>query len=127
MTDRDYGREIDWLRMLMDERDRRYEERFIAQERAREESLRVSERAVNASSKAQDAYNEHTNNLRDQLGRQAKEFLPLALADARFAAIEERISGLRESRSEGKGRSDQSVYLVGLGLALLAIAMRWLG
>ena len=123
---------IDRLEQLMNERDKRYEERHIADVQAVQAALvsadkqvttafSASEKAVNKSEEAQKDYNVRSNEFRGQLDDQAKTLMPRTEALSRFETIDKRseerkqqvddaitdlralIGNLRESRSEGVG------------------------
>ncbi len=112
----------EFLERVMDERDRRYEDRFKAQETAVSSALAAqkeltsaafaaSEKAIVKAEAAQTSYNERSNEFRGQLDDQAKTLIPRTEADARFFSFEEKlstlrgdVSGLRESRSDATGR-----------------------
>jgi len=72
------------LRDLVDERDRRYQERFAAQEQALQVALT-----------AQKAHDERANGLVDKLADQYKEFIKSSISrpeyDQRHASLEEKI------------------------------------
>jgi len=138
----------EYLERIMDERDRRYEDRFKAQETAVYAALAAQEKLTNAAFassekaivKAEDAqrdYNVRSNEFRGQLDDQNKvmsnEMLRRAEAEQRFDAQDEKIDeikkdvgGLRESRSGMSGRDDAldaarqaQRWAIGLGVTLL--------
>jgi hypothetical protein len=94
------------LEKIINERDRRYEDRFTAMDEKTGLALTSSEKAVTkaetATEKRFDAVNEFRGSLKDQADR----MLPRSEADAKFAALEEKIdeikkeiNSLRETRS----------------------------
>jgi len=118
---------INRLEELMNERDKRYEERHIADVQAVQAALvsadkqvttafSASEKAVNKSEEAQKDYNIRSNEFRGQLDDQAKTLMPRIEAIGKFDAIEKRleetkarydleIASLREFRSDIGGRN----------------------
>lgn len=143
------GVELRSVRVVMEERDRRYEERFRAQEVAVATALTAikeqtaanfaaSEKAIGKAENAQADYNVRSNEFRGQLDDQAKTLLPRAEAAARFGNQDEKfeqirkdIASLRESRSEGGGKEKSSDKLIayafgafGLGVALATLLVR---
>jgi hypothetical protein len=99
---------IDSLRehydVLLAQLDRRYEQRFEAQEKAVDAALASAEKAVSAALAAQEKAVdkaeradekrfESVNEFRAQLSDQAGSFLPRAEADVRFTSINEKIAG----------------------------------
>jgi hypothetical protein len=100
--------ELDGFRQLMDERDRRYGERFDAQEKAVSAALAAqeklgatvnmaSEKAIAKAEDAQNQYNVRSNEFRGALDDAQKVLLPRAEADQRFKAIEEKIDEVKEN------------------------------
>jgi len=130
------------LRELLDERDRRYESRFAAQERAADAALAAqkeltsaafasAEKAILKAEEAQRAYNERSNEFRDALDDQNKRMLPRTEAEAQLAALDNKIAdtaadvaSLRESRSSIEGSRDQTMYLMGIMLAVFFAAVQ---
>jgi len=99
--------DVDALRELMDERDRRYEDRFNAQQKAVEAALAAQEKqtlaAFNSGEKAiakqeaaQASYNERTNEFRGQLADQARTFIPRIETEQGFKQVALEIERIRE-------------------------------
>jgi hypothetical protein len=115
---------------------------LAAQEKQTASSFAASEKAIVKAENAQTEYNMRSNEFRGQLDDQAKMLMPRAEVNALLKAIEEKIyssktelesrltaantasektidtltkdiSGLRESRSEGSGRSSGSQQMWG--------------
>ncbi len=104
---REVTAEIDGMRTLMDERDRRYSDAFIAQKEAVAAALAAqqlaagiintaSEKAINKAEEAQRAYNERSNEFRGALDDAQKVLLPRNEADTRFQALEEKLNDARK-------------------------------
>ena len=124
------------LEAKLDERDRRYEDRFKAQEMAVNAALQAQEKltasAFNASEKAitkaetsQTQYNATHNDLTRKMDAQYKEMLPRIEAETRFKGIDEKIGDLRESRSsvEGVDKNKAATWVAVMALIGLAIAV----
>ena len=99
---------------LMDERDRRYSEGKEGDQRAVSAALAANEKLTSAAFAAskeaitkaesnQTTYNATHNDLTRKMDAQYKDMLPRTEADSRFAAQEEKIQDLRESRSATTG------------------------
>ena len=144
-----------WLERLetfYEERDRRYEDRFKAQETAVAAALASSEKltgAAFAASKeaivkaetAQTTYNTSHNDLTRKMDEQYKQMMPRPESDAKFEARDEKIeelkkeiSVLREARSKSGGREEvvierraRSEWIIGLfimaGLTLFGLIL----
>lgn len=108
----DDSTEVRHLQALIDERDRRYTERFDAQERAVQAALAAaeklvstafaaSEKAVLKQEQAQADYNIRSNEFRGQLADQAKMLMPRAEAEASFRQQRELIDRVRDESLKG--------------------------
>lgn len=127
----------------MAERDRRYEERFKAQEAAVAAALgaadklttsafAASKEAIIKAEASQATYNATHNDLTRKMDAQYKEMLPRPEADSKFRGIEEKIeeikkdtAGLRESRSQVVGHREghtenrtQAHWIIGVSITL---------
>lgn len=104
---------------VMAELDLRYQQRFDAQQEALAAALLAAEKAVGTAltaaekavikaETAADKRFEAVNEFRAQLADQAATFMPRLESDARFLAIEEKISGIAKmiERSEGRRAGD---------------------
>jgi len=127
---------IERLEETLEERDRRYEDRFKAQETAVANAFAAqkeltnsvfnsSEKAISKAESAQSEYNLRSNEFRGQLDDQAKRLMSRDEALGRFEAIDHRISeikdsiaNLRESRSESGGQRGQSHWMIGLAVTI---------
>lgn len=143
---------LEAIRELMDERDRRYGERFDAQEKATVAALSAqdkqtistfmaSEKAISKAEQAQTAYNERSNEFRQALDDQAKMMMSRSETETRFNAQEEKIefsrkeiAGLRESRSGVMGKdvqanvnTQQNQWAVGTAIAVCGTLVGLIG
>lgn len=102
MTHDEEVRLRDYLERIIDERDRRYEDRFKAQETAVYAALSANRELTNAAFassekaivKAEDAqrdYNQRSNEFRGQLDDQAKRLISREEVGIRFASVEDKI------------------------------------
>lgn len=117
-----------WLRSveaLMDERDRRYEDKFKALDNATEKALaavreqtnaafQANEKAITKAEEAQRSYNERSNEFRGQLDDQAKRLMAREEALSKFGTYDEKLEDckreiikLREAQMETAGRTVQ--------------------
>jgi hypothetical protein len=88
----------------MDERDRRYGERFDAQEKAVAAALAAAKEAVTKAEVATEKRLEGLNELRKMSSDQASLFMPKTEAEIRLAALGKDVDDLRTSRDVGTGR-----------------------
>jgi hypothetical protein len=106
---------VDGLERFIDERDRRYEERFVAQDQKTTTALTASKEAIVKAENATEKRFDTVNEFRGTLSDQASRLLPRSEADARFQNYDEKFSNLskeiqllREFRSETGGASGRS-------------------
>src|ERR1700675_1700082 len=116
--------EIRALRTIMDERDVRYEQRFKAMDEKTSLALTASEKAVSKAETATEKRFDAVNEFRGTLSDQARLLIPREEVNARFSAYDQKvealkeqiskdINSLKETRSEGIGRTATwSVVLV---------------
>jgi hypothetical protein len=88
----------------MDERDRRYSERFEAQERAVSAALASAKEAVVKAENATERRLEGLNELSQMNTDMADQFMPKAEAEIRLASIGKEIGMLRSFSDVGVGR-----------------------
>jgi DNA repair exonuclease SbcCD ATPase subunit len=124
--------ELASIRNLVDERDRLYKERNDAQRTAVDAALtavkeqtkasfEASEKAIVKAEEAQKSYNQSHNDLARKMDDQNKATVPRPEAESRFRTLEDKITDLRESRSEhlgatvkGRDNSDLAKWVIGL-------------
>jgi hypothetical protein len=113
------------LRTLMDERDRRYEERFKAMDEKTGLALTSSEKAVAKAETATEKRFDAVNEFRGQLKDQAATLMPRAEADAKFASMNKEIEELKKSANTAQGRSGgfNAAWGIAVSILLLAIAI----
>jgi hypothetical protein len=125
----------------MDERDRRYEDRFKATDDKTSLALTASEKAVTKAETATEKRFDSVNEFRKTLSDQAAEFLPrreyfsghqsiLDKVESIKEVFNKEISGLKESRSEGGGEKNQRAenkqqiqWAIGLIFLILAFVV----
>lgn len=76
MTDKDGGWTLETLKVLMDERDRRYGEVSIAKEKAVEIALANAEKAVLVSERNAEKWRDNANEWRQAMTDRERNFLP---------------------------------------------------
>jgi hypothetical protein len=112
------------LAVLLDERDRRYSQRFTDLETALRAALAASERAIAKAEAATERRFEGVNEFRQTLSDQAATFVTRAESTATIAHVTERVQELtdRVNRTEGRagGVSASVALLVSLGSLLVA-------
>jgi len=113
------------LRSLMDERDRRYEERFKATDEKTSLALTSSEKAVAKAEIATEKRFDSVNEFRGQLKDQAATLIPRAEAEVKFNSFAKDIEELKKSVLLSQGRSSgfSASWGIALSLGLLAIAL----
>ncbi len=104
------------LLTILEERDKRYGQRFTDLETALRAALAASEKAINKAEIATERRFESVNEFRASLSDQAANFITRSESEAATARNSERIQELmdRINRSEGRGAG------VGVGWAYLA-------
>jgi len=119
---RELSRQIDGIEALLNERDRRYDERFLS-----------AKEAVAKAEAAQTAYNANHNDLTRKMDAQYAFMLSRTEADSRFHNHDEKIdeikkdlASLRESRSEGSGRREQTNWLLTLAIGIIGLILGFL-
>jgi len=129
------------LREIMDERDKRYEDRFVAMDAKTSLALSSSEKAISKAETATEKRFDSVNEFRGTLNDQASKLLPRAEADSRFLSHDEKIedlkkqiAGLRESRSSGEAKETANHYsmttvfsVLAVLIAIAALIMRMFG
>jgi ABC-type Na+ efflux pump permease subunit len=138
--------DLDGMRALMDERDRRYTELRKDDREAVENAFAASEKAIFKAEQAQTAYNVSHNDLSRKLDDQNKATIPRPEIMALFGAVDQKleslrasfdkdietlstdIRGLRESRSESGGQKSgakelSTTFIAVVGLVLFGVAI----
>jgi len=126
-------------REILDERDRLYKERDDARRTAVDAALAAvkeqtkasfdaSEKAIVKAEEAQKAYNSSHNDLARKMDEQNKATMPRAETEARFSALEEKISALREQagiiggeRRGGSALKEESRQNISLVVAVIGM------
>jgi len=117
--------EVDVLKAILAERDRRYGERFDAQERANSLALDAAEKAVLKAEGAAEKRFEAVNEFRATLSDQAGSFATRAEMNAELRAIGARLERLEghDATSDGRGMGMTQLwgYLVGGAGLIIAV------
>lgn len=117
-----------YVERIVHEGDRRYEQRFEAQEKAVTAALTSAALAVERAEINAEKWRANANEWRAAMTDREKQFMSRDQADSKFDALDKRIAGLEKSRSSSEGRSGGLNagwgYLVGaIGLAATVIAI----
>jgi hypothetical protein len=118
----DYVAQLARLETIVDERDRRYEQRFAAQEKAVKDALTGSEKAVAKAEIAAEKRFDSQNEFRAQLADQAGTFIPRLEAEARISALEKSLSIIDNWRSRATGVAAVLILFSGVIGAAIAKA-----
>jgi hypothetical protein len=119
--------EIDGFRALMDERDRRYQERFLAMDEKTGLALTSSEKAVAKAEIATEKRFDSVNEFRGQLKDQASTLLPRAEADVKFSGFSKEIEELKKSVLTAQGRSSGFNASWGIAVSIVLFALTVFG
>ncbi len=130
-TDAGARARIEALEKMLAERDRRYTERFDAQEGANKLALEAAEKAVLKAEAANERRFENVNEFRQTLSDQATKFISKDEVSALLSGITGTLSRLDRhetvTTSRGQGMGQLWGILAGLGgllIAGVAVAMR---
>jgi hypothetical protein len=107
------------LREIVDERDRRYEDRFKATDDRTGLALTSSKEAVGKAELATEKRFDSVNEFRGQLKDQAATLLPRAEADAKFNSMTKEIEELKKVINTSQGKS--SGFMASWGVLVAAI------
>jgi hypothetical protein len=111
----------------MDERDRRYDERFKATDERTNLALISSEKAVGKAELATEKRFDAVNEFRGQLKDQAATLMPRAEVDTRFNALAEKIESIKTGSVVQSRWTFDKVIMVAIaivGWALLLLRTR---
>lgn len=101
----------------LNELDKRYEQRFIAQEKAVVAALQAAKEAVNKAETATEKRFEGVNEFRSSLSDLTATMMPRSESTARWSALADRVNKLESNmdliHGRGKGLSDTWGYVVG--------------
>jgi hypothetical protein len=107
---------LDSLREIVDERDRRYEERFKAMDEKTGLALTSSEKAVAKAEMATEKRFDSVNEFRGQLKDQAATLLTRVEADARFKGLEEKIENFKAGGMIQSRWTMDKVIMIGIAI-----------
>lgn len=111
-----------FLLRIIDERDKQYDQRFDAQEKATVAALAAAEKAIDKRERDYDKRFDGVNEFRKTLSDQASLFMPRTEYDSAHDNLVERVDDLRDrfNKSEGKGVGLNAgwIYILG-GLAAI--------
>lgn len=111
---------------LLAERDRQYDQRFIAQEKAVQTAMNAAERAVSKAETAAEKRFDAVNEFRATLADQQRTLMPRAEAELQFGRITSLEKELTTMRGHGSGIHSGWGYAIGLvGIILAVAALIW--
>jgi len=129
-TLRELAAEIENIHALLEERDRRYEERNTANKDAVKAAFDASKEAIAEAKRAQDAYNSTHNDLVRKMERQSADMVTRADNDSRHQSLDLRVSDLRAqitalmSAAQGSSKvKDESRANISLAVAAIAVLL----
>jgi len=111
------------LNRILEEIDRRYEQRFEAQERATSAALSSAQLAVDKAESNTREWQRNANEWRGAMGDKDQTFVTKAEVMDRLQKIEEALGELRTVRDIALGRASQTAMFWSLGLALLGLGI----
>ncbi len=116
---------IEVIHAIISERDRAYNQRFEAQEKAVTNALAAAEKAVTKAELAAEKRFDAVNEFRGQLKDQASNFVTRNEIDIRFRSLEEKIVAVERGRNLTEGSREGTRWLWGtlIAAATLIIAM----
>jgi len=106
---RELTAQLDGLRELLEERDRRYCERFKAQDDKTILALTSAKEAVGKAEAATERRFESVNEFRATLSDQARDLMPRKEADQRFQALADRIEVLKKAADEQRDQMRRDI------------------
>jgi hypothetical protein len=118
---RELGARLQALKEIIDERDRRYEDRFRAMDEKTSLALSSSEKAVQKAETATEKRFDSVNEFRGSLKDQAATLIPREEANAKFSSLEEKINQLREFSSGIGGKEKAGERNLALLFSVVAI------
>jgi hypothetical protein len=93
------------LSKAMDASDRRYEQRFIAQQEALAAAFAAAQQAINKAEVSVERRLEGTNEWRAAMNDRERNFMPRLESEQRAAALEDRLAVLSERVTASTGRT----------------------
>lgn len=110
---------------ILSEMDRRYEQRFDAQEKANTTALTAAEKAVLKAEVAAEARFASVNEFRGTLSDQTATLMPRVEAEARMQAMADKLGELgdRVNRAEGRGSGYTASWAVGVAVMGLLLGV----
>jgi hypothetical protein len=116
---------MEHLEAVIQEADRRYEQRFAAQQDAMRSALASATLAAEKAEANGEKWRASANEWREAMNDRERQFLPRTEAAQIVKGLEDKITSLAQSRDESKGRSMGANalygYMVGVIGALAAV------
>lgn len=115
----------DYLTALIQENDRRYEQRFSSAQLAVNAALAAAKEAVTKAEIASEKRFEGVNEFRNALGDQQRTLMPRAESELRFSNLEAKIDTLEAANIKRSGIQtggrEMWAYIIAALMALLAV------
>jgi len=118
-----FERWIKSFEALMDERDRRYAERFEAMEKLTAAAFTSNERAIGKAEEAQRVYNTSHNDLTRKMESQAREFVNREKLEDVVKAFSDRLDVAERDRTASRRWTVGQMVVVALGLSGLVVTL----
>jgi hypothetical protein len=117
--------EFEAFKELMNERDKRYEQRANSTDERTSLALTSSEKAVAKAETATEKRFDAVNEFRGQLKDQAATLMPRAEADSKFSSMTKEMEELKKVANTAQGRSSgfSASWGIAVSLAFVAIAL----
>jgi hypothetical protein len=117
-----------YFERVISDADRRYEERFVAQEKAVVAALAAAKEAVATAERNAEKWRQNANEWRGSMDDREKKFVSQDVMTSWKDAVDRRLDDLRLSRAADTGKQEGGVatwgYLVGgVGLILTALSI----
>jgi len=120
---------VAYFTAMLSEMDRRYQQRFEAQEKAVVAAIAAAEKAVLKAEMASEKRFESVNEFRQAYQDIISTMMPRTEAEQRMSALTEKINELREivvsQQSHSSGIGDGGKYLVGFVGFILTVSLLW--
>lgn len=109
------------LEVLIQSNDRRYAERFDAQEKAVDAALQAAKEAVGKAETAAEKRFDSVNEFRGQLSDQARDFMPRSEAELQIKGLSEKIDNIQGLLGSLGGRSQGISAATGFVVATVSV------
>lgn len=115
-----------YIERVVHESDRRYEQRFIAQEKAVASALEAAEKATNKYERDVERWRQASNEWRSAMDDREVKFVAMETFQARLTALDAKVDDLTKSRDIESGRRLAQTAIMGFVAIAVSIALRFL-